>query len=107
MRWPRMVRIPGWNGSTGPTIYGQTLQKAAADSDQALRVSAQFFDVSQVRLMDFMGSSAHYLNLMQTPVFFWVRLPVVPGLPGAVFLVFPGRDDLIAAVLRRNGNIPT
>ncbi len=82
----QVVRIPGWNGAAGPTIYGQTLQKAAADSDQALRVSAQFFDVSQVRLMDFMGSSAHYLNLMQTPVFFWVSFLLCLGFLGLYFL---------------------
>lgn len=67
----QFVRMPDFNVS-GTAFYGQTLQKAAADSDQALRASAQFLDVSQWHITDVMGSSAHYLNLMQTPVFFWV-----------------------------------
>ncbi len=65
----QFIRIPGLNASGDG---GLSLQKAAVDSNEAVRASAQFFDIAQVRLMDVLGSSAHYLNLMQTPLFFWV-----------------------------------
>ncbi len=65
----QFIRIPGLNAAADG---GLTLHKAAVDSDQALRASAQLLDMAQVRAMDVLGSSAHYLNLMQTPLFFWV-----------------------------------
>lgn len=81
----QFVRFPELNVSGGAGLYGRTLQKAAVDSDQALRASAQFFDVAQVKAMDVMGSSAHYLNLMQTPLFFWVSFLLCLGFLGLYY----------------------
>ena len=67
----QFVQLPSLKVAGNPAAYGQTLQDAAADGNQAVRASAQFFDVIRQRFMDLVDSSAHYLNMMQTPVFFW------------------------------------
>ena len=68
----QFIQLPSLKVTGGAADYGLTLQKAAVDSDQALRASAKVFDVAELRVMDMLGSWAHTLGLMQTPVYFWV-----------------------------------
>eukprot|EP01042_Synura_sphagnicola_P026697 gene26697-34487_t len=51
----------------GKAVYGSTLVKAAADTDQTLRVGARFVDAARGNATGLMDSSAHYLSFMQTP----------------------------------------
>ena len=67
----QFIHLPNWSVE-GKTVYGSTLVKAAADTDQTLRVGARFVDAAKGGAVNLLDSSAHYLTFMQTPVFFWL-----------------------------------
>ncbi len=64
----QFVRMPGW--STG--MPQAKLVKAAAETDHTLRASFKFMDVAGKDAINLVDASAHYLDIMQKPVFFWV-----------------------------------
>ncbi len=66
----QFIHLPNW-GIEGRTGYSSSFVKAAADTDQTLRVGVQFVDAAKSGAVNLLDSSAHYLTFMQTPVFFW------------------------------------
>ncbi|MDV6329523.1 hypothetical protein [Asticcacaulis sp. 201] len=65
----QFVRLPNW------TIGDRAVagaHMARVETDQTLRAGVEFLDVLRLRAMNLFDSSAHTLNLMQTPFFFWV-----------------------------------
>lgn len=71
----QFVHIPNWAGGDGASttkVATVTLQKAAVETDETWRAGVEFFDGMGKSAMSLFESSARYLNLMQTPLFFWV-----------------------------------
>ncbi len=67
----QFVRLPEWTfGSKAP--YAETFHKAAVDTDNTLRVGAEFVDVARKSFGDLLDQSGHYVTFMQTPIFFWL-----------------------------------
>lgn len=80
----QVVRLPNWT-VTGKIVYGQGLEKATTDTDSTLRAGSQMFDDLRTQAMGWMDSSAHYLNLMQTPLFFWVSFSLCLAFVGLYY----------------------
>ena len=80
----QVVHLPNWTAG-GKDVYGQTLQKAATDTDNTLRAGTQMFDVFRTQAMGLMDSSAHYVTFMQTPLFFWVSFSLCLALVGLYY----------------------
>ncbi|ESQ94393.1 hypothetical protein ABENE_02485 [Asticcacaulis benevestitus DSM 16100 = ATCC BAA-896] len=71
----QFIHMPNWAGGEGgsaPKVATVTLTKAATETDETLRAGVEFFDGMGKSAMSLIESSARYLNLMQTPFFFWV-----------------------------------
>lgn len=67
----QLVRMPNWTVD-GKAVYAQSIQKAAADTDETLRAGVELVDVIGRSLTGLLNSTGHYLVYMQTAGFFWV-----------------------------------
>lgn len=67
----QFIRVPALSNAHAPT-----LKQAAADTDQTLRAGAAIVNVARrnanLWTSNWFDSSAHYLGVMQTPMFFWI-----------------------------------
>ncbi|HWU48835.1 MAG TPA: hypothetical protein VN042_03085 [Asticcacaulis sp.] len=52
--------------------HAVSLKQAAADTDQTLRAGAAIVSYARQNAGGWLDSSAHYLGIMQTPMFFWI-----------------------------------
>jgi hypothetical protein len=63
----QFIRVPLSSGG-----HAVSLKQAAADTDQTLRAGAAIVSYARQNAGGWLDSSAHYLGIMQTPMFFWI-----------------------------------
>jgi hypothetical protein len=80
----QLVRMPDWQVG-GKSVYGRSLEQAAAETDETWRAGVELVDVARRSFMDLMDSSAQYLTYMQTPAFFWVSFSLCLAIVGVYY----------------------
>jgi hypothetical protein len=76
----QFVRMPDGSGFTAAPLH-----RAEANTTQSLQAGVKLFDTASQQASGLMQSGVHYLDMMQTPLFFWLSFAVCMSLLGLYY----------------------